>query len=170
MAVLEELLQKSAVVVGLRYQGLTVKQIQDFRRSLPADTKLLVCKNTLMRVAADKVGGWEELMPATKGDNAWMFVNEEVGAGRRPLPPPPPPAGAASSVCVARAACAGVQLQPPRPPWGVTSSGLCCQTCMHVHAECSMHVRDDCLAASAHQPHPAPSRLPTFQPSPPTVL
>ncbi|PSC71630.1 50S ribosomal L10 [Micractinium conductrix] len=78
VAVLEELLQKSAVVVGLRYQGLTVKQIQDFRRSLPADTKLLVCKNTLMRVAADKVGGWEELMPATKGDNAWMFVNEEV--------------------------------------------------------------------------------------------
>jgi large subunit ribosomal protein L10 len=77
--VLEGLLAKSAVVVGLRYQGLTVKQLQDFRRSLPADSKMLVCKNTLMRVACDKVGGWDELKPATKGDNAWLFVNEEVG-------------------------------------------------------------------------------------------
>jgi large subunit ribosomal protein L10 len=76
--VLEGLLAKSAVVVGLRYQGLTVKQLQDFRRSLPADSKMLVCKNTLMRVACDKVGGWDELKPATKGDNAWLFVNEEV--------------------------------------------------------------------------------------------
>lgn len=40
--VLEGLLQKSAVVVGLRYQGLTVKQLQDFRRSLPQDSKMLV--------------------------------------------------------------------------------------------------------------------------------
>lgn len=76
--VLEGLLAKSAVVVGLRYQGLTVKQLQEFRRSLPADSKMLVCKNTLMRVACDKVGGWDELKPATKGDNAWLFVNEEV--------------------------------------------------------------------------------------------
>lgn len=81
VAQLEELLQKSAVVVGLRYQGLTVKQIQEFRRSLPADSKMLVCKNTLMRVAVDKVEGWDELKLATKGDNAWLFVNEEVGAG-----------------------------------------------------------------------------------------
>lgn len=81
MQQLESLLQKSAVVVGLRYQGLTVKQIQEFRRSLPADSKMLVCKNTLMRVAIDRTDGWEELKPATKGDNAWLFVNEEVGAG-----------------------------------------------------------------------------------------
>lgn len=83
MQVLEELLGKSAVVVGLRYQGLTVKQIQEFRRSLPADTKLLVCKNTLMRVAVDKTEGWESLKPATKGDNAWLFVNEEVSSRAR---------------------------------------------------------------------------------------
>lgn len=31
-----------------------------------------------MRVAVDKVEGWENLKPATKGDNAWLFVNEEV--------------------------------------------------------------------------------------------
>jgi large subunit ribosomal protein L10 len=75
---LESLLQDSAVVVGLRYQGLTVKQLQDFRRALPAQSKVLVCKNTLMRVACDKVEGWGELKAATKGDNAWLFVNEEV--------------------------------------------------------------------------------------------
>ncbi|PRW56141.1 50S ribosomal L10 [Chlorella sorokiniana] len=75
---LEGLLQSSAVVVGLRYQGLTVKQLQEFRRSLPKESKVLVCKNTLMRVAVDKVEGWENLKPATKGDNAWLFVNEEV--------------------------------------------------------------------------------------------
>ena len=86
MAQLEELLTGSAVVVGLRYQGLTVKQLQDFRRSLPAESTMLVCKNTLMRRACEKVEGWSELSPAAKGDNAWLFVNEEVrrrwGAGR----------------------------------------------------------------------------------------
>lgn len=39
---LEGLLKSSAVVVGLRYQGLTVKQLQDFRKSLPKDSKMLV--------------------------------------------------------------------------------------------------------------------------------
>jgi large subunit ribosomal protein L10 len=71
------LLEKSALVVGLRYQGLTVKQIQDFRRSLPGDSKLVVCKNTLLKRAADTVNGWEDLKTAAKGDNAWLFVTEE---------------------------------------------------------------------------------------------
>ncbi len=44
MEQLEGLLQSSAVVVGLRYQGLTVKQLQEFRRSLPQESKMLVCK------------------------------------------------------------------------------------------------------------------------------
>ena len=81
VAQLEELLTGSTVVVGLRYQGLTVKQLQDFRRSLPAESTMLVCKNTLMRRACEKVEGWSELTPATKGDNAWLFVNEEVRLG-----------------------------------------------------------------------------------------
>lgn len=72
------LLQSSAVVVGLRYQGLTVKQIQDFKRTLPGETKMVVCKNTLMKRAADAVEGWSELKPAAKGDNAWLFIQEDV--------------------------------------------------------------------------------------------
>lgn len=71
------LLQQSAVVFGVRYQGLTVKQIQDFKRTLPKETKMVVCKNTLLKRAADSVEGWEDLKTAAKGDNAWLFVNEE---------------------------------------------------------------------------------------------
>ena len=77
MTTLVPLLEGSSVVIGLRYMGLTVKQMQDFRRSLPADAKLVVCKNTLMRVAIDQVPGWAELKPAAKGDNAWLFAPEE---------------------------------------------------------------------------------------------
>lgn len=78
MEKLVPLLESSAVVVGLRYQGLTVKQMQDFRRSLPEGAKLIVCKNTLLKRAADSVEGWSELKTAAKGDNAWMFVQEDV--------------------------------------------------------------------------------------------
>ena len=39
--------------------------MQEFRHSLPADTKVVVCKNTLMRIAADKVDGWSDLKKAT---------------------------------------------------------------------------------------------------------
>lgn len=49
---LEGLLKSSAVVVGLRYQGLTVKQLQEFRRSLPQESKMLVCKVRRCRRAA----------------------------------------------------------------------------------------------------------------------
>lgn len=45
---------------------LQVKQIQEFKRSLPKETKLIVCKNTLMKRAADSVEGWSELKGAAK--------------------------------------------------------------------------------------------------------
>lgn len=115
------LLQQSALVLGLRYKGLTVcggwlwarrccrrpasrcvaphrigaavpswvrpplgrlpprappavqvKQLEKFRSSLPETTKLVVCKNTLVSVATDRVPGWEALRSAAK-----------VGAGQR---------------------------------------------------------------------------------------
>lgn len=72
------LLEESSVVVGLRYQGLTVKQMQQFRRSLPAEgATLMVCKNTLLKNAAGQVEGWEDLKLSAKGDNAWLFIQEE---------------------------------------------------------------------------------------------
>ena len=81
MSKLVPLLESSTVVVGLRYQGLSVKQMQEFRASLPQEgAKLLVCKNTLLRRAADEVEGWTDLKTAAKGDNAWLFIQEEYVA------------------------------------------------------------------------------------------
>ena len=78
MAKLVPLLEGSSVVVGLRYQGLSVKQMQQFREALPKEgAKLLVCKNTLLKRAADEVEGWSELKTAAKGDNAWLFIQED---------------------------------------------------------------------------------------------
>eukprot|EP00887_Chlorella_sp_A99_P001382 scaffold8.g1382.t1 len=77
VARLEALFAQSSVVVGLKYQGLSVKQLQEFRRMLPKDTTLLVVKNTLLKLAAERVEGWGELKAAAKGDNAWLFMGEE---------------------------------------------------------------------------------------------
>lgn len=43
---------------------LQVKEFQDFRRSLPETSKIIVCKNTLMAIAADKVAGFSPLKDA----------------------------------------------------------------------------------------------------------
>lgn len=81
MAKILPLLESSTVVVGLRYMGLTVKQMQQFRASLPKEgATLLVCKNTLLKRAADEVEGWTDLKTAAKGDNAWLFIQEEYVA------------------------------------------------------------------------------------------
>lgn len=75
---LEKAFRESAIVYGLRFKDLNVKTMTDFRRSLPEGTKTYVCKNTLLKVAADKVQGWEAIKESAKGENAWVFVNEEV--------------------------------------------------------------------------------------------
>lgn len=81
MAQLVPLLEGSSVVVGLRYQGLSVKKMQELRSCLPKDgAKLLVCKNTLLKRAADEVEGWGDLKPVAKGDNAWLFIQEDYVA------------------------------------------------------------------------------------------
>lgn len=48
-------LSRSLLTVNLKYQGLTVKEIQDFKRKLPADAKLIVAKNSLVKRAANEV-------------------------------------------------------------------------------------------------------------------
>jgi len=78
MEKLVPLLESSTVVVGLRYMGLSVKQMQQLRSSLPKEgATLLVCKNTLLKRAAEEVEGWGELKDAAKGDNAWLFIQED---------------------------------------------------------------------------------------------
>ncbi|KAJ8765921.1 hypothetical protein K2173_020437 [Erythroxylum novogranatense] len=69
-------LENCYLIAAIKYTGLTVKQFQDLRRSLPETSKLIVAKNTLVYKAV--VGTpWEALEPCMKGMNAWLFVHSE---------------------------------------------------------------------------------------------
>lgn len=55
VSTLKEKLSSSLLAVNLKYQGLTVKEVQDFKRTLPEDAKLIVAKNSLLKIAANEV-------------------------------------------------------------------------------------------------------------------
>ncbi len=59
------------------YRGLTVKELQDLRRSLGEDANYAVVKNTLAKIAANKVGisGFDDLLI---GPTAIAFINGDV--------------------------------------------------------------------------------------------
>ncbi|MQL77335.1 hypothetical protein Taro_009725 [Colocasia esculenta] len=77
-------LENCYLVAGIKYKGLTVKQLQELRRSLPDTVKLVVAKNTLMGKAIEGTP-WEALKPCMKGMNAWMFVHtEEIPGALKP--------------------------------------------------------------------------------------
>lgn len=78
VAKLVEGLENSACVFGVRYKGVSVKEFQAFRRSLPEPSKIIVAKNTLMEVAAKQVDGWSALEAAYQDENAWVFCHEDV--------------------------------------------------------------------------------------------
>lgn len=72
------------LIAGIKYKGLSVKQFQDLRQSLPESTKLLVAKNTLVYKAIEGTP-WEALKPCMTGMNAWLFVHsEEIPAAIKP--------------------------------------------------------------------------------------
>ncbi|GAB2292374.1 60S ribosomal protein L10 [Dionaea muscipula] len=64
------------LLAAIGYKGMTVKQFQDLRRSLPENTSLIVAKNTLVFKAIENTK-WEALEPCMKGMNAWLFVHTE---------------------------------------------------------------------------------------------
>lgn len=71
-------LENSVIVFGLRFKGLDVQTLQKFRRGVPENSSVYVCKNSLMREATKKVPGWETLADTgCNGDNAWVFVHED---------------------------------------------------------------------------------------------
>jgi large subunit ribosomal protein L10 len=59
------------------YRGLTVKQLQELRRSLGANASYAVVKNTLAKIAATEVGidGFDDLLT---GPTAIAFINGDV--------------------------------------------------------------------------------------------
>jgi len=79
---LERAFASSSVVFGVRFKGVPVKDVEALRRALPASARMIVCKNTLLRLAAERAGeGWEEVRPATSLENAWVFADEEAISG-----------------------------------------------------------------------------------------
>jgi len=85
VAELTEQFQSSQGAVLTQYRGLTVKQLQELRRSLGDNASYAVVKNTLTRFAAKQAGveGFEELLT---GPSAIAFIKGdpvEVAKGMR---------------------------------------------------------------------------------------
>ena len=68
---------ESAGAVLTEYRGLTVKQLQDLRRSLGENANYAVVKNTLAKIAANQVGisGFDDLLA---GPTAIAFIQGDV--------------------------------------------------------------------------------------------
>jgi large subunit ribosomal protein L10 len=67
----------AAGAVLTEYRGLTVKQLQELRRSLGANANYAVVKNTLAKLAATEAGieGFDDLL---SGPTAIAFINGDV--------------------------------------------------------------------------------------------
>ena len=67
----------AAGAVLTEYRGLTVKQLQELRRSLGANANYAVVKNTLAKIAASEAGidAFEDLLT---GPTAIAFINGDV--------------------------------------------------------------------------------------------
>src|SRR5215203_2570868 len=72
-----ESFNESAGAVLTEYRGLTVKQLQELRRSLGQDANYAVVKNTLAKLAANEAGieGFNDLLT---GPTAIAFINGDV--------------------------------------------------------------------------------------------
>jgi large subunit ribosomal protein L10 len=77
VAELVESFQESAGAVLTEYRGLSVKQLQDLRRSLGENANYAVVKNTLTQIAANQAGveGFDDLLT---GPTAIAFINGDV--------------------------------------------------------------------------------------------
>ncbi len=77
VAEIAESFSESAGAVLTEYRGLTVKELQDLRRSLGANANYAVVKNTLAKLAAKEAGieGFDELLT---GPTAIAFIKGDV--------------------------------------------------------------------------------------------
>lgn len=77
---LVERFERAEMTIVADYRGLSVTQLQDFRATLrPVDSEFRVAKNTLVRIAAERVGieGLEEHL---EGPTAVLFAYGDVVA------------------------------------------------------------------------------------------
>ena len=77
VAEIVESFNEASGAVLTEYRGLTVKELQDLRRSLGANANYAVVKNTLTKIAAKEAGidGFEDLL---NGPTAIAFIKGDV--------------------------------------------------------------------------------------------
>ena len=84
VAELTEAFSSSAAAVLTEYRGLTVKDLQNLRRSLGENATYAVAKNTLTAIAA-KEAGIEGVEETLTGPTAIAFVTGDVAAATKGL-------------------------------------------------------------------------------------
>lgn len=80
---LEQSFRGSSAALLAEFRGMNVEEMKDLRRTLAGSgTEFKVVKNTLTRIAAERVG-CEGLVPLLKGSTAVAFVDgDPVGAAK----------------------------------------------------------------------------------------
>lgn len=74
---IQEQLEKYPIVYLTNFQGLSVSESNDLRgRFIKEGVEYKVCKNTLARIALDRVGGMEELSDFLAGPTAIAFSDD----------------------------------------------------------------------------------------------
>merc|ERR1711976_843621 len=64
----------STLAVNIRFRGLKVTDIDNFRVSLPSDSQFTVAKNSLIKIASNEVDGWSDFNQFAKSDSAILFI------------------------------------------------------------------------------------------------
>ncbi len=83
LGAIEETLEGANTVYLTDYQGLTVEQATGLRRAFrEADVQYKVLKNTLLRRAMEKKGGFDDLLDELNGPTAVAFTNDPAGPAK----------------------------------------------------------------------------------------
>ena len=77
VAELSDKFTNSAAVVLTEYRGLTVKDLQELRRSFGGDATYAVAKNTLAAIAA-KEAGIDGVEQTLTGPTAFAFITGDI--------------------------------------------------------------------------------------------
>lgn len=88
-AVVEEItenLNSASAVYITDYKGMSVSEINKLRNKFrESNVNFKVYKNTLIKRAMDDVGGYDDLYPHLANQNAFAFINEDLGAPAKVL-------------------------------------------------------------------------------------
>lgn len=80
---IKELLESAPTVYLTNYSGLTVSQANELRnRFRDAGVRYRVLKNTLVRIAMERVGGYDEVLEHLHGPTAVAFSDEPATPAR----------------------------------------------------------------------------------------